>query len=187
MEVRLRHGQVVSAFILATLVLAHPRPIAKEIASPQYRTGVTVVPVALRALDSQGNPVVDLHVADFQVFENGVRQEVSQFSTRAYGATAGVDPRTFVFVLGFGSHESSGGLKALVDFIRTGLLPSDRVSVVAYLRASEPSLDHEAVVRLLERYRTRYRAIESKLQRDREQIRGPMLPLSGDTIASGDM
>lgn len=152
---------------------------------PQFRAGVTVVPVSVRVVDLAGNPVTDLSRSDFQLAEGGVPQDITQFSTRQYfGEVA--SPRTFVLLLGFGNHEPSNALRSLREFVQNQLQANDRVSVVAYLRASLPTTDHGAVADFLERYRTQYRRIEGKLQRDRTRVRGPMLPLSRDTLESID-
>jgi hypothetical protein len=74
-------------------------------AQSQFRSGVTVVSVPVRVLNSAGDPVTDLRPADFELFESGVRQEVVQFSTRAAYGGVSVAPRTFAVILGFGNHE----------------------------------------------------------------------------------
>lgn len=168
--------------VIALLLLLSPAT-AQESVRPQFRAGVTMVPVPVRVADRQGNPVTDLSAADFEVFENGVPQEIAQLSTKAYVTNVASPPRTFVILLGFGNHEPSNAIRILINFVRSGLRSSDRLSVIAYLRGLEPTTDHEAVARLLERYRSRYQGIEGKLKRDR---RRPMLPLSADTRAALD-
>jgi hypothetical protein len=140
-------------------------------APPAFRANVVLVPVDVRVVDGDGNPVTDLKAADFTVFENGVRQQIAHFSTQAYfeGAPPAQTPRTFFFLLGRGRlNETTKALDALIEFVRSRLLPEDRVGVLAYLHLVEPTTDHTAVVRLLERYRARHEGIEDKLTRDRQ-------------------
>jgi VWFA-related protein len=183
---RLRQRRALAASAAAALTCLEAAVFGQQTPPPQFRTSVTVVPVAVRVTDAQGDPVRNLRASDFELLENGVHQEIAQFSTTAHAESIDTPPRTFVFLLGFGTHEASGAIKALTDFVRTGLLPRDRVSVVAYLRASTPSSDHDAVAQFLERYRGKYRTVEGKLRRDRGRLRGPMLPLSSDTMAAID-
>ena len=66
-------------------------------------------------------------------------------------------------------------LDATIAFVRSQLRPEDRVGVLAYLHLLEPTTDHAAVVRLLERYRAQHGAIEDNCTRDRDP-RGPGAP-----------
>jgi VWFA-related protein len=144
---------------------------------PAYRAGVVLVPVDVRVVDADGKPVTDLTAGDFTVFENGVRQQIAHFSTQAYfeGAPPAPTPRTFFFVLGRGRlNEPAKALDAVIEFLRSRLLPENRVGLLAYLHLVEPTTDHAAVVRLLERYRTLHGGIEDKLARDAN--RGPGAP-----------
>ena len=155
---------------------------AQDVSPPQFRTGVTAITVPVRVLDAQGKPITGLTAEDFEIRENGVRQNLTQFTTHEYRSDVSAG-RMFIFLLGFGNHEPGGGVPALLDLVQSGLLPGDRVGVVAYLRVIEPSLNHRAVARFLERYRKTYLSTEGKLQRDGKR---PMLPLSQDTLQSID-
>jgi VWFA-related protein len=138
--------------------------------------------VDVRVLDREGNPITDLTAADFTVLEDGVPQKIEHFSTQAYAVLtqessaqlvlregpglqrSPVTHRTFLIVLGRGRlQEPSKGMDAIVAFVRSRLLPQDRVAVMAYNRATDLTTDREAVVRLLERYRKRHLSIEARL------------------------
>lgn len=146
------------------------------------RTAVTLVPVDVRVLDRNGNPVTDLKAEDFTILEERAVQQISQFSAEAFvasGAAAALRPtlrqstgleatppsgRTFLIVLGRGRHEDvAKGFDGLIELVRDRLLPQDQVAIVGYNRATDITSDHGAVARLLERLRSRHTSIESKL------------------------
>ena len=144
---------------------------------PAFRAGVVLVPVDVRVVDAGGKPVTNLTSANFTIFENGVRHQIAHFSTLSYldGAPPAPTPRTFFFVLGRGHlNETTKALDALIEFVRSRLLPTDRVGVMAYLHLVELTTDHTGVVRLLERYRAQHDGIEDRLTRDGQ--RGPGAP-----------
>ena len=157
-------------------------------APPAFRANVLLVPVDVRVVDGDGNPVTDLTAADFTLFENGVRQQIAHFSTQAYfeGSPPAPTPRTFFFLLGRGRlNLPAHALDATIAFVRSQLRPEDRVGVLAYLHLVEPTTDHAAVVRLLERYRAQHGAIEDKLTRDHDRGPGaPSWPTLPDTQAA---
>ena len=79
-------------------------------------------------------------------------------------ASAAGTHRTFILVLGTGDINAPGkGLDGLIDFVKHRLAPTDRVGVTAYLRTSEPSTDHAAVLRFLERYKQDYQSIYDRI------------------------
>ena len=146
------------------------------------RTGVVLVPLDVRVVDVNGEPITDLTAADFTVYENGIRQEIvhfmplsfadsihtGRFQLRTLGPLAGTanGHRTFILILGRGRLNGPvNGIDSLIGLVRS-LIPTDRVGVVAYLRASEPSTDHAAVIRFLERYRDRHEDLEGRLRSD---------------------
>jgi len=166
---------VIAAGCLLLQAVATP-----QVPRPTFRPHVVVVPIDVRVFDKTGHPIDDLRESDFQVFEDGKRRDISLFSHEiGSGATglapsgiassAGVsispaEPRTFLLVLGRGRLEGpSKGLTALIDFVRTQLTPEDRVGVAAYNRISDLTTDHEAVARLLIRYKDKHEAIENVL------------------------
>lgn len=175
--------------VLVTLA-AWLTPIAAQVPQPQspprFRAQVILVPVDVRVVDAEGNPVTDLTAAAFTIFENGVRQDIAQFSTRS-SLAASTTGRTFAIVLGRGHLNDRGkAIDALIDFVRSHLLPRDRVGVFAYLRATDLTTDHDAILRLLERYRARHDEIEDRLKGDGRRnpvggLAGPDQPLSQGT------
>ena len=146
----------------------------------QFRSGVTLVPVDVRVVDSHGNPITDLTVTDFVLYENGAEQKIVHFAKIVAGGDDGrhsllpldhplaavtAQHRTFILVLGRG--RLSGpvkGIDAVVDFVRQRLLPTDRVGIVAYLRASAPSTNHAAALRFLEAFRTQHEGIDDSIE-----------------------
>jgi VWFA-related protein len=151
------------------------------------RSGVVLVPVDVRVVDKRGNPVTDLTISDFEVYEDGVRQQIAHFLTQSFAPAsddrrataprtqdasdafldAATPRRTFLLLLGRGRlNYPAKGLDGLIDFVKNRVQPTDYVSVVAYLRASEPSPDHTALVRFLERYRERHEDIEGRIKAD---------------------
>jgi VWFA-related protein len=145
----------------------------------QVRAGVTAVPIDVRVLDRNGRPITDLQRADFTVFEDGVPQTTTHFSTQAYGFAGSVDKgaavslgspadvppqRRFLIVLGRGPLEGPArGLTGVVRFLKSDLLPTDLVAVLAFKRITDFSKDRQPFIRLLERYRTEHEAIEKRL------------------------
>lgn len=148
-------------------------------APPQFKAGVVLVPVDVRVVDKAGDPVSGLTAADFLIYDNNVRQEIAHFLPQSVPTA----PRTFVIALGRGRLNDPGrALDALIEFVRLKTQPQDRVGVIAYFRATDLTTDHEAVARLLERYRDRHESIEQKYERDNRAVAD--LPLSEDTRSS---
>jgi VWFA-related protein len=142
--------------------------------TPQFRSGVTAVPINVRVLDSSGKPITNLEKSDFTILEDGVPQAVALFSahvlapaapTRDLRANATVEPfdsspqshRVFLLVLGWGAlgdarrHPES--VDALVSFVRGRLLPQDQVALLGYNRGVDFTTDHEKVARELEAFK----------------------------------
>ena len=182
-------------FLIVMLVYS-----AAEVAAqiqPPIRSKVVLVPLDIRVLDRDGNPVRDLTAADFEVYEDGVRQELAHFlplplagETRGSMdlgpehplAEAAATHRSFILVLGSGQINAPGkGLDGLVDFVKNRLRPTDRVGVTAYLRTSEPTTDHAAVLRFLERYRKDYQTLYDRIAWDGRPRGGVLGSLSGET------
>lgn len=149
-----------------------------------FRSRITMVPVDVRVLDRNGKPITDLTQADFAITENGVPQDIRHFSTQALiaetpapGAAAppalrlagGPDiaaqnKRVFLIMLGRGRMKGpSKELPALLDFVRTRLLPQDQVAVIAWNRATDFTIDHAKLGTLIERFRDRNEKIEQML------------------------
>jgi VWFA-related protein len=149
---------------------------------PQFRSGVVLVPINVRVLDGAGTPVSDLRRSDFVIEEEGVKQEIAEFATIEHRGSTAL-PRTFVIVLGRGRlNKPTGALDALIEFVRSDLLPQDRVAVSAYLRVAQFSTSHEALVRFLERYRLSHEEIEGRLASDMSRVKGaPTMVLTPST------
>lgn len=150
---------------------------------PTFRSGVNVVPLDVRVLDRDGKPVTDLTQQDFTVLENGVIQPLRHFSTHDLGPrqtevgakpafrTRGASPlqaqtnRVFLIVMGRGRLQvPSKGVDAVIDLVKSRLLPQDQVAVFAYNRASGFTNDHAKVVGILERFKKSHESIESRLK-----------------------
>lgn len=149
-------------------------------AETQLRSRVVLVPIDVRVVDRNGEPVIDLTPADFKIYEDGQPQEISHFSHEGssqpitnlesstppstVGNRATQGGRTFLIVLGRGRLEGPAeGVGAAISFLKKTLLPEDRVGVVAYDRVSDLSVDPQAVIRLLDRYRVGHERIEALL------------------------
>lgn len=147
-----------------------------------FRSRITMVPVDVRVLDRNGKPITDLTQADFTVTENGAPQDIRHFSTQALVAetpapgaapalrtAAGPDiaaqnKRVFLIMLGRGRMQGpSKELPALLDFVRTRLLPQDQVAVLAFNRATDFTTDHAKLAALVERFKNRNEKIEQML------------------------
>ena len=184
-------GAVLSR-ILPLLAILVCTPIATNAQTvPPIRSKVVLVPLDVRVLDREGNPVTDLSAADFTVYEDDVRQEIAHFvrvpltgeRIQPGGgelAAAATTHRTFILVLGSGEINAPGkGLDGLIDFVKNRLSPTDRVGLTAYLRTSEPSTDHAAVLRFLERYKHDYQSLYDRIRwdgRPRDGVLGPLTP-----------
>ena len=146
---------------------------------PVFRAGTTLVPVDVRVLDRKGNPITDLKAEDFTVLENGVPQEIRQFSAQALtsnpsaaqqlprrsettaSSLAPQNRRLFLIVLGRGRLvEVSKTMEALLALVRKQLLPQDQVALMAWNRATDFTTDHEKIARVIERFAARNAEIE---------------------------
>ena len=184
-----RSGRLAVAVVVlaaATAAMTAQQTSTQKPAQPTFRSVVTMVPIDVRVLDGNGDPITDLKAGDFTILENGKRQQIGHFSTMALTAETrepGTTPafeqvlgpgtggltsqnrRVFLILLGRG--RIIGPVKeieALVDFVRTRLLPQDLVAVQAYNRATPFTSDHPAVAQLLEQVRERNGLIERDLE-----------------------
>lgn len=151
----------------------------------QFRGGVELVQVEVRALDAKGAPIPGLSATDFLLRDGGVAQEIAHFRPVSV-VDADAPPRTFLFVLGRGRlNEPTKAVQALIDFVRLRSLPTDRIGVVAYLRVLEPTTDHESAARFLEAFRDKHEAIDGGLNSDGNRYRGvAMWPVPPDITRS---
>ena len=115
-------GCRIGLLILVTLLVG---PAAR---AQTLRSGVILVPVDVRVVDAKGNPITDLTRADFQVFEDGVLQEIAHFEKISFADDAAASSelpgltttyRTFILLLGRGRiNHPAKGLDHLIDFVR---------------------------------------------------------------------
>jgi VWFA-related protein len=196
----LRLGMTTTAgwlVVSAAVVCLGPEANGQQRPSP-IRSGIVLVPIDVRVVDANGEPVTDLTAADFTVYENGVRQEIAHFVPVSFSgarddiprlelgadhplAAATPGYRTFIILLGRGRLNAPiKGLEGLIAFVKD-LLPTDRVGVVAYLRASEPSTDHQAVIRFLEQYRNEHEDLEGRIRSDFRHTGFDVVRLTNDT------
>lgn len=177
---------VLSSLVIAAGVFAQQRPQVPG----AIRSKVVLVPVDVRVIDRDGNPVTDLTQADFTVLEDGRLQQIGHFSTQAFEAAASepaqagpslrrgpgleeapVTHRTFLIVLGRGRlQHPSKGMSAAIDFVRARMLPQDRVAVMAYGRTTDLMADRASVTRFLEHYEREHPRLEALLD---HWFRGP--------------
>lgn len=66
------------AFVVLLVVLSIGL-MAQEKPQTQFRTNVNFVEIPVRVVDSRGRPVMGLTVSDFEVLEDGVRQNIATF------------------------------------------------------------------------------------------------------------
>lgn len=170
--------------LLACVWLLAPSLSAARQQPPVFRGRVALVPIDVRVLDRDDEPVRDLVAADFRVFEDGIEQAISHFSIQdegPEGATGESIPRqlrdgrspaliapavgrSFIIVLGRGRLQGPAkGFDALLDFIDDQILPTDRIAVAAYDRISELTTDRRAIRRLIQRYRSEHDEMEALL------------------------
>ena len=167
---------------LAQVLVLCASVVSAQVPLPiQFRTGVTLVPLEVRVVDKDGNPVTDLTIADFAVRDGGALQKLEHFE--AVSSATATQGRTFVVVLGRGRlREPTKPFQALLSFLRTQTLPQDRVGVVAYLRAVEPTVDRESVSEFIRTYAECHEMIEGRIARDqRQEAMGLLRPLSPTT------
>ena len=75
--------------------------------APSFRAGVVLVPVDVRAIDANANPVTDLAAADFTIFDDGVPQKTALFSAQAQVESSRRGRAFFIFA-GAGRFEPTG-------------------------------------------------------------------------------
>lgn len=174
-------GSVRVAFILALSLVCGLDAQQGQVPGA-FRSRITLVPLDVRVVDRDGQPVTDLKQEDFTVLENGVPQRVGHFSfdmLRADPAGAGAalelrrapgpeleaqNRRIFLIVLGRGRLQyPAKGVDGALEFVRTKLLPQDVVAVQAYNRATGLSSDHGQAIAVLERFRKAHESIEARL------------------------
>jgi VWFA-related protein len=135
-------GSVASAWLHAQQP-ARPLP-------PRFFSEAELVTVDASVVDRDGQPIRDLEQKDFIVFENGKPQEIVAFRAisvpryqamsppRTARVSTNTEPRTpgrtFVVLfddLHLTTTQAQRGRMAVVEFLKTGTAPGDRVSLIA--------------------------------------------------------
>ena len=193
--------RTVAVLVAACLVAAHPNVRAGQTSTPatqaspqrpRFRAGVDLVPIDVSVIDRKGRPVTDLTQADFEIFEDGVRQDIKSFAAAALAPEppapdaspilirqapstqaaaqapsdrlAAQHRRTFLIVLGYGRIDlPTKAFDATIQFIRERLLPQDLVAVLAWNRVTDLTTDHEQVAQVVERYRKENDAVRQEI------------------------
>ena len=127
----------VSALLLVTLSLSFTHPIGGQTPSqkpqddPSIRLRATEVSLDIVVRDKKGKPVKDLTAADFEVYEDGVRQRIESFSlvsrdaAPAAGTTKpkeGVAPRALPGT----APTRDGGMSGVIALVFDRLAPQAR-------------------------------------------------------------
>jgi VWFA-related protein len=176
-----RRLAAVTAWLLLTGAAAPAQQLPQ--APDPIRVRVAMVPVDVRIVDRQGNPVTDLKQEDFVLLEDGIPQAIRHFSAQALAADpaardsallprrapgaqiAPANKRVFLVALGRGRHDAVvGGVEALSGFVRQRLLPQDRISLMAWNRATDFTTDHALIARTVARYGEAAEGIEADLK-----------------------
>ena len=158
------------AALAVALALASSAASAQEV--PIFRTETTLMEVEVRVTDGKGQPVPGLTKADFELTENGVRQEVATFEfvrklvpetpADEQPATVGVDApvsefardelrrSTFIYIATRGRREDRLNIyEAVQAFINENLQPGVLVSLEGSPFTSKPSELNEQLEELL--------------------------------------
>jgi len=164
---------VFTAKVVCLLVLMASRAWPQQ--APSFKSRVDLVPIVARVLDDRGRPIRGLTAADFSITEDGVPQEIAQFSVidRDAPSSSSSDPtlapaesapRVFAIVLGRGRLSGPAkGLQAVLDFIEARAVATDQFVVVAFNRATELGLHRDKVLEVLRRYQSEYERVEALL------------------------
>ena len=146
---------------------------------PIFRTGINFIRVDVIVTDDDGNHVRDLEAADFQVFEDGEPQTIESFQLVEITGVPGPDAEpareiintydeereaqradTRIFVVFFDDYHVrwENGVRAgraLADFLRTNLNPTDMVGIMHPLTPLSDvrvTRNHEAVIEAAENF-----------------------------------
>ena len=148
---------------------------------PVFRAGINFVRVDIIVTDDDGNPVVDLTIDDFEIFEDGEPQTIETFEQFLITPAVALDepirairnafdeereaarPDVRLFAIFLDDYHVRRGaslrVKApLIEFIRTQLAPTDMVGIMYPLTpvsAVRMTRDHEAIIQQIERFEGR--------------------------------
>ena len=141
---------------------------------PIFRSGISYVRVDATVTDQEGNPVLDLAADDFEIYEDGVQQEIDSFQlvqvdqlpaleesplvevgrrrSDQERAASQADVRVFVIFLDDYHVRQGNSFRArqlLVEFLENSLIPTDLVGVMFPLMPLEGvrlTRNHQAVI-----------------------------------------
>ncbi len=156
-------------------------PATPESGQPVFRTGINFVRVDAIVSDRQGNPVTDLKIEDFEIFEDGKAQKPETLRlvkidattapsyaqrtirTRIDEETAAADENSRIFVFFLDDYhvrkESSMSVRRpLIEFITNQLAPNDLVAVMYPLTPIDAvtlTRNHQGVVNTIEKFEGR--------------------------------
>jgi len=168
-------------YVLTTAVIAAAIPLSAQM--PQFRGSTTLVPLDVRVLDKNGQPVRGLAAVDFKIAEDGVPQEVRHFSTQELTAEAAESGgplvrrgaqtgelapshrRVFLIYLGRGELRGpANGIEGVIHLVRDRLLPQDYVAILAWNCATDFTTDRASTLALLDRFKGGYRQVETQIE-----------------------
>ncbi len=118
-----------------------------------FSVSVDLVKIPVSVFDSNGAMIQDLHMADFTIFEEGVRQEVHRFGldTNPVSVVLVIDTSTTV-------EKELKKIKEAAEKFARALSPEDRIAVISFADQVVPVLDWtndiKQVQRALKRLKT---------------------------------
>ena len=146
-------------------------------ARPTFRSGIDFVRVDVIVTNKKGEPVVDLKREEFEIFEDGARQDVESFKLFRVDEIAETTParpirslfdeeseaqrpdvRLFAFFLDDYHTRRGNAMRArvdLADFVRRAISPQDMVGLMYPLTPTGDVVmgrNHEALARALEQF-----------------------------------
>jgi VWFA-related protein len=152
-------------------------PADQPPARPTFRSGIDFVRVDVIVTNKKGEPVVDLKREEFEIFEDGTRQDVESFKLFRVDEIAETTParpirslfdeeseaqrpdvRLFAFFLDDYHTRRGNAMRArvdLADFVRRAISPQDMVGLMYPLTPTSDVVmgrNHEALARALEQF-----------------------------------
>jgi VWFA-related protein len=121
-----------------------------------FRTRVDLVRIPVAVIeDKTQRALSDLTQRDFQIFENGVQQEITAFTgPDAAPAEESAKARARTLLLVFGHGRLEGPMRPFegaAQFVREQLRPGDAIAILAFNRVSAILRDRELAARIVER------------------------------------
>ena len=170
---------------------------------PVFRAGINFVRVDIIVTDDDGNPVVDLTIDDFEVFEDGEPQTIETFEQFLITPAVALDepvrairnvfdeereaarPDVRLFAIFLDDYHvrrgSSLRVKApLIEFIRTQLAPTDMIGIMyplTPLSMVRMTRDHEAIIEQIERFEGRKYDYEVRNQFEFQYAHAPTMTI----------